>query len=255
MHQRRNDILVVLMIVALGWAFFAWLIAPDYAKNLWPSVASHQAGSGAAVLILVAAMVYCFKIEDKMTDKLAQVTGGRYFESEGLCFMPLVRVVNQRYGNKNHRIAEISLYYQSRYSGPCDAVIHLRPKVRAFCSHRGGRDVHFTFRCPPGGFGVVHQPVAVHPDLMGESVEVLVAAATNWPKTHGQKLRSHKGEPCGSFDVDWALAYRQSEHELNGELELHNPGVIHLAMPEGVSAVIHKNEYLAETFDEYVAAT
>lgn len=243
MHERRDTAIIVLFCLAATWALFSWLIAPDYVKGLPPSVSFHQTLSSAVTLILLAALIYFLKVQDKLPDRLSRLTAGHYLEQDGLCFMPLVRV---RQDGRGHNIAEISLYYQNRFGGECEAVIHMRPKDRAFFSHRGAADVHFAFRCDGGGFGVVHQPVAVRTECQGEAVEVLVAAAVRYPKTHGSVLRSRKGEPCGTFSVDWEQAYRQSKHELGGEIDLHDPTLLHLAMPEGVAHDIARSEYVVE---------
>ncbi|MBX3364848.1 MAG: hypothetical protein KF866_08800 [Phycisphaeraceae bacterium] len=246
MHERRDTLVIVCFCVALAWAFFAWLIAPDYYKHLYPSVGVHQSLSLGVSLVLLAALVYYLKIQDKLPDRLGPLTAGHYLEQDGLCFMPLVRV---REDGQGHLLAEISLYYQNRYSNECEAVIHLRPVQQAFYSHKGARDVHFAFRCLGGEFGVVHQPVAVPAEFEGEGVEVLVGAAVRYPKTHGSVLRSRRGEPCGTFHVDWEKAYRQSRHELGGEIELKNPAKIHLAMPERVAHSLTRSEFVVETLD------
>ena len=170
-----------------------------------------------------------------MEDQLSKVTGGRYFEQEGLCFMPLVRM-------KPNGEAEISLYYQNKYSNPCETVIHLRPPANSMASHRGARDIHFAFIAQPGSYGVIHQPIAVHPKARGQVLDVQLAAATHWPLGHGERLCSQAGVPCGTFNVDWAMAFRQKEHELGGEIELKDPAIVHLTMPEQCSSKVARTE-------------
>lgn len=244
MHERRDTALIVLLCLALAWAVFAWVIAPDHASGIRPSVDFHKHASLGVSLVMVAAAVYFIKIKDKLDDDLASVSGGRYYEQDGLCFIPLVRIATDKQGRQR---AEISLYYQNRYSGVCEAVIHMRPDHSAFFSHRGARDVHFAFQARPGAFGVIHQPVAVDKAHQGEQVGVKVAAAVRYPKTRGQQLRSRTGMPVGSFQVDWALAYRQTDHELGGEIELHDPVTLHLTMPDSVLDDIDRGEYIKET--------
>lgn len=244
MHERRNMALVVLLCLAVLWAAFAWVVAPDYAASIKPSLAFHQNAALGVSLVLVAAVVYVLKFQDKLGDDLAHVAGGRYYEQDGLCFMPLVRITKTK---KGHQRAEISLYYQNRYRGMCEAVIHIRPSNRAFFSHHGARDIHFAFQARPGAFGVIHQPIAVGTEHQGEVIEVQIAAVVRFPKTRGQRLRSHEGMPVGTFQVDWALAYRQTEHELGGDIELIKPAVLHMTMPESVLHDIERGEYTKET--------
>lgn len=243
MHEYRNFTLIVLFCLATLWGFFAWLVAPNYFQSIQPSLAAHQYASISAFALLGGVLVYVLKFEDRMDDRLQEVTMGRYYEQDGLCFVPVVRVQPTKSGNR----AEISLYYQNRYSGTAEAVIHMRPPEKAFYSHRGARDVHFAFRCQPGAFGVIHQPVAVPHQFQGEIVEVELAAAVRWPFGKGDQLRSHRGEAVGTFDVDWAVAYRQSRHELGGEIELKNPAKIRLTLPELVEEDIARAEYINET--------
>lgn len=251
MHERRNLIAILAFCASVVWVCFAWLVAPDYAPNLPPGVATHQWLSLGVTIIMLALLVYYLKFEDKLPDDLARVTAGNYLEREGLCFMPVVRVREDKAG---HLLAEISLYYQNRYSGECEVVIHMRPANHGFASHRGAPDVHFAFRCPGGGFGVVHQPVGVPPEHQGEVVEVLIGAAVRYPKTHGTELRSHRGQRCGTFNVDWELAYRQTQHELGGEIVLRDPATIHLTMPEGVAAGVSRAEFTVESLDAHAEA-
>jgi len=245
MHERRNVILSVLFALACLWALFAFLIVPDHVPGIWPSPLFHKLASLGTGLVLGAFLVYAYKVEDRLDDPLGTITMGRYYERDGLCLAPLTRVTSDATGQAR---AEISLYYQSRYSGVCEAVIHLRPEGGAFHSHRGAHDVHFAFRCQPGGHGVVHQPIAVAREHQGEPVRVLMAAAVRWNRGKGEQVRSRRGLPCGTFDVDWALAYRQSRHELSGEIELIEPVAVRLTMPENVQSTIDRAEYVQETF-------
>lgn len=242
MHERRNFVLSLLLAGGLIWAFVAWLIAPDFWPGIQPSILFHRLAATAAILTFGAVLIYAYWFEDGLKDDLARVAVGHYFEQDGLCFMPLTRVTTTKRGPQ----AEISLYYQNRYSNPCEAVIHLRPPSGSFASHRGARDVHFAFRCDPGAFGVVHQPIAVPAKSQGEVIPVQLAAAVRWPRGHGDKLRSRCGQAAGTFDVDWALAYRQSVHELGGDIELKAPAVVHLALPRDVRTEIGRGEFTNE---------
>lgn len=245
MHECRNTCLIVVFLLAIVWSFVAWLVAPDYWPAIRPSVMTHKIASLAIAGSVGVYLIYALKFEDKYKDDLAKVTMGHYFERDGLCFMPLSRIASATGGGQR---AEISLYYQNRFDSPCEAVIHLRAPDGAIFSHHGGSAVHFAFRCAPGAFGVIHQPVAIRNEFQGRAVDLELAAAIRWPRGHGDKLRSHKGTPCGTFDVDWALAYRQSAHELGGDIELKHPAKVHIALPENVDSDIDRGEYRIEVF-------
>ncbi|MCB9845967.1 MAG: hypothetical protein H6811_08290 [Phycisphaeraceae bacterium] len=251
MHERRNLVVFTLLFAALLWGLVAWLVAPDYLKELPPSVGWHKAASLVALCAFGVFAAYVSWVEDKLPEQLMGRTGGRAFEQDGLLFMPMIRVAEVE-GRPNH--CELSVYYENRFSGDCEAVIHLRPDDAAFFSHHGAREVHFGFRCPGGAFGVVHQPIAIRRKLQGMPVRVQVAAAVRYPKTHGQKLRSRRGQPCGTFDVDWALAYRQSSHELGGEIKLADPATLSLVLPDDVDDDIRRGDFRIEPISEPLSA-
>jgi hypothetical protein len=245
MHERRNLLVCLLLMGAVIWGIVVWLVAAAIPslRDIPPSLTVHRAVSASLVVLLGAALFYALTIEDKLPDELGKRTAGLYFEAEGLCFAPLLRVVPHAGGQR----AEISLYYQNRYSGDCEAVIHLRPEVPgSVFSHAGARDVHFAFMVEGGAYGVVHQPVAVHPARQGSPMRFLVAAVVRYPRGHGERQRSKRGAPCGSFEVDWVEAYRQSEHELGGEIELKSPAQVNLVLPENVAPTIRRGEYTIE---------
>jgi len=248
MHERRNLILAILFGVAALYALFAWVIAPDTFPDLPPSLLAHKMFSLALVLILGAVLFYAMQIEDRLSDELGPRTMGRYFERDGLCLMPVVRVQKDAEGRP---MAEVSVYYQSRYSGVAEAVVHLRPPPKSVFSHRGARDLHFAFQTQPGGFGVIHQPVAVFKEFQGQPVEFQVAVAVRWPRGVGDQLRSKKGELCGTFKVDWAKAYRQSRHEMCGEIDLVEPVVVTLTMPDNVVDDVFGATFTQETFSSF----
>ncbi len=233
MHETRNFVVTVCFIGALLWAIAAWLVMPGFMPSVelgvWQKVTSLVLAAGIAVWLY-----WIYHFTDPFDDQLARVTSdGRYFEADGLCFMPIVRMNGDR--------AEISLYYQSRFSNPVEAVIHLRPPEHTFGTHARARDIAIAFRARPGAFGVVHQPIAVARSAQGRQIKVELAAATRWPRNHGEQLRTKQGRACGTFRLDWALAYRLTEHELNGEMELIEPAVIELWMPTGVEAHYPRN--------------
>jgi hypothetical protein len=248
MHERRNFILTLLFIAALVWGVYAWIVLAVFPGLGEPAGGTllHRIASISLAFLFGATLVYIYRYEDKLEDNLGKRTMGQYYEFDGLCFAPLVRVTEN--GNDLNQ-AEISLYYQNRFEGPCEAVIHLRPPPDSIYSHKGARDVHFAFSVQPGAYGVIHQPIAVPHELQGEAIQIEMAAAVRWPRGHGDRLRSCQGRSCGTFEVDWALAFRQSRHELGGEIELKHPTRVQLTMPENVRAEIGRGEYIIEVFD------
>ncbi len=79
---------------------------------------------------------------------------------------------------------------------------------------------------------VIHQPIAVPVHAQGDVVDVALAAAARYPRSHGACLRKHTGMACGTMQVDWGgAAFRTGVHEVSGEIELLNPTTLRLSMP------------------------
>lgn len=273
MHERRNTVLTLLFAFALIWCAFAWLCVAVFPSltHIPPSTDLHRYGSLSVSLLLAAVLTYVHLLEEKMPDKLAEIGSGKYYEQDGLCFMPVLRVSSRRPAgatpsssglassglsgtgsrlgsmNEPEQQAELSLYYQNRFEGECEAVIHIRPPAGVFFSHKGARDVHFAFRAQPGAFGVIHQPIAISHAAQGTPVSVEIAAMVRWVRHRGDVLRTRRGMPVGTFQVDWALAYRQSKHELCGEIELKDPARLTLMLPDCVSERVDRSEFVNET--------
>ncbi len=223
MHETRNFLLVIVLVGSVVWAVVAWFV-------LGPNAPLLEVQKVAALLLIpssAAWLVYAFKFEDKLPNRLKEVLGGIYYEADGLSFMPIVR--------SNGGQAELSLYYQNRYENPLEAVVHLRPPEDCFIIRPGMRDVHFAFKADGGDFGVIHQPIAVPRHLQGEVINVELAAVSYYPRSHGSRWRREAGMTCGTLLVDWGgAAFKSGVHEVSGELELIDPVTLHLSMPNGV---------------------
>jgi len=240
-REIRNVILIILAFLFFAWAFWVWLWKPDSISPSW--LLFHKVGSLGLFLLDVVVLIWAMKFQDKLPDILAQHTGGIYYEKNGLCFMPVMRKEGDR--------AFLCIYYENRYENPCDAIVHIRPPAEAIQHRPDAKDMHFAFQCPGGAVGVIQQPVAVHPKLQGQVIDVLLAAAVNYPHNPGDQLRSKPGLPCGTFQVDWGVNFRTGMHELSGEIDLHGPVRVHLPIPRDVSNRIRagqhwRQQYLSE---------
>ena len=229
MHEKRNFVMVLLLIGSIGWAVFAWVFLQSD-ENHW--TLSQRICSLLLLASLGVWLFYAMKIEDKLPDHLAQVVGPFYYEADGLSFMPIVRV------NPKGNQAELCVYYQNRFENPVEAIVHLRPPLteESFVIKPGMRDVHFAFKANGGDFGVIHQPIAVPRRVQGDVIHVKMAAASWYPRSHGARLRRRVGMSCGSLMVDWGgNALKIGVHEVSGEIPLTNPVTLHLAMPDHVN--------------------
>lgn len=231
MREKRNAALVVVLFLAFCWGFWAWLMQwHESSGAIW----IHRSVAVGVFLLSASLLFWSMKFEDRLPDHLAEYTGGVYYERSGLCFMPVMRKEGDR--------AYFCIYYQNRYDSPVEAIVHLRPPEGTIQHRPDATDIHFAFICPGGGVGLIQQPVAVHPRLQGQTVDVRLAAAVNYRHNRGQQLRSNRGIPCGTFEVDWGLNFRTGMHQLSGELELFDPAVVHVPIPRGVSNRIKSGE-------------
>jgi len=231
MRDKRNAALVVILFVVFCWAFWSWLMQWGVTgETIWV----HRLISLLFFITTAGVLFWSMRYEDKFPDHLAEYTGGVYYEQAGLCFMPVMRKEKDR--------AYLCIYYQNRYDSPVEAIVHLRPPADTIQHRPDAKDIRFAFICPGGGVGLIQQPVAVHPKLQGQTVNVLMAASVNYRRNRGQQLRSHRGMPCGTFEVDWGINFRTGMHELSGEIALIDPTVVHMPIPRGVSNRIKTGE-------------
>jgi hypothetical protein len=246
-HERRNFILVLLLIGSAVWAVGAWLMAGEGIATATAVVWTQRV---AALLTIVGAglfLAWAMLAEDKLPDHLRAVAGELYYEAGGaaagdsrsrpggLCFMPVVR-------RSSKGTAELCIYYQNRFENPVSAVVHLRPPLDSFVIREGMRDAHFAFRASGGDFGCIRQPIAVPRHLQGEVVAVELAAACHYPRGQGSCLRRQAGLSCGSLNIDWhGAAFKSGVHEVCGEIELVGPTTLHLSMPTDVPTRAREN--------------
>ncbi|HMN96990.1 MAG TPA: hypothetical protein PKC43_13420 [Phycisphaerales bacterium] len=229
MHERRNFVLVIALIVLAIWTIYAWTWLGETLGTATAGEWTQRMLSTLGAAVVGAWLAWALLAEDRLPDHLLS-TGGVYYEMEGLCFVPVVRA-----GKGD--VAELSIYYQNRFENPVNAVVHLRPPLDSFHIKPGMRDVHFAFRAGGGDYGCIRQPIAVPGYLQGEVVDVELAAASYYPRGQGSRVRRREGIPCGSLSIDWqGAAFKTGVHEVSGEVELVRPTVLHLAMPRGVKA-------------------
>ncbi len=141
MHEKRNFVLVLLLLAAAVWAIVSWFVMGAGAAALWPQ----RIASLAIIAVCGAWLVHALAFEDKLPDHLKATLGEQYyFEADGICFMPIVRTRSGR--------TELSVYYQNRFEGPVQCIVHLRPPEESFVIRDGVRDVHIAYRSDGGDF-------------------------------------------------------------------------------------------------------
>ena len=222
MHEKRNFILFILFVVGFIWSGWSWIYA-----DMGGLVFMRTISTG-LTLVVGAWLGYALFIEDKLPDILEGIIGSHYFEADGVCVFPVIR--SNEYG------PELSIYYQNRFENPASVIVHLQPTQESFVVLPGTRDVHIAFIVGGGDVGIIHQPITVPKQLQGDIVELKMVAVSYYSRSHGARLRSNEGHPCGSMNVDWAgNAMRVGPREVDGSVELKQPVTLHLAMPKKCS--------------------
>ena len=230
MHEKRNFFMVILLLGSIIWATWAWLFIN--VDELHTGTIVHRSMSLLMIVSLGTWLFYTLRFEDKLPDHMKNVVGPVYYEADGLCVLPMIRVHDKH--------AELCIYYQNRFENAAECIVHLRPPAQnSFIIKPGVRDVHFAFKCDGGDFGVIRQPIAVPRNVQGEVLDVQMAASSWYPRSHGDRWRSNAGMPCGTLPVDWAgNPLKIGVHEVSSDIPLTNPVHLHLAMPTGISADI-----------------
>jgi len=230
MHEKRNFFMVILLLASIIWATWAWFFLEGSMHDTYAIV--HRSMSVLMIVSLSIWLFYTLRFEDKLPDHMRNVVGPIYYEVDGLSVLPMIR--------QNGKQAELCIYYQNRFENPAECIVHLRPPAEnSFIIQPGYRDVHFAFKCDGGDFGVLRQPVAIPRQVQGDVVDVLMAASSWYPRSHGDRWRSRIGMPCGTLPVDWAgNPLKIGVHESSSDIPLTNPIKLHLAMPTGASADI-----------------
>ncbi len=219
MHDKRNFVLVLLLAAVFVWTGWSWFYSDADGITFMKAVST-------AMLVFVSAwLIYALAIEDALPNTLAGLIGEHYFEADGVCIFPVIRTYDSG--------AELQIYYQNRFENSASVIVHLHPTQDSFVVVPGATDVHIAFIAGGGDVGIIHQPISVPNQLRGEVVEVQMVTVSYYPHSHGARLRSGEGIPCGKMSVDWAgNAMRVGPHEVDGSIELIEPKTLHLAMPK-----------------------
>ncbi len=227
MHETRNLILIILLIVAVIWAFLGWFVFDQSSSGAW----MHRYVPLLAAAVLGGFVWYALYVEDRMPDDLGEVVGSNYHEVDGVAFHLSVRQAEKGQ-------AQLTLHYMNRFANYAQVIIHVRPPRDSFVVRKGMRDLRFIFKVNGGEFGAIHQPIGVPRHLQGTTVPVQLAAVARFPRAHGQRLRSREGGRVGMFAVDWAQEFTPGVVEASGATELAFAATVHLSMPMGANEVI-----------------
>lgn len=169
-------------LVVLGCLLsLAWMMNPQREGNsVWWV-------RGASVFLIVvpgAILIWAKRIKDKVPDFLRKVSRG-YFERDGFCYLAVVGSVKGT--------CHVVVYYQNRYSLPCEATVSLSVTKVAFKDVSELPNLLIRVSCQGGEFGRAFKPWVPPAHHQGKSAMWDVAAEVNYPKGRGELLRMRDG--------------------------------------------------------------
>jgi hypothetical protein len=145
--------------------------------------------------LFIAWRLYRIVRQPETVPDLLGELGGKYFESNGLCFGAIFET-HEEHGSI------VSIYFQNRYDGHASARVMLQPPGRPFWSRKPPvPTVGAIIECPGGAFGVVRLPFDIPDCHRGASVRFRVGADTKYSKGRGEMLRFRNGIRVGSIDM------------------------------------------------------
>ncbi len=160
-------------------------------------------------------------------DLLASIAAP-YFESEGLCFFPVVDVVDG--------CCRISMFYQNRFSGHCCAEISLWAVPSFWLRSPNKKILTFDIDCMGGEYGVVSQFYGIKSRWQGRRAEFEIEGKASYPDGKGDVLRYEIGLEADRKGVRYdiyrvVVAIISMGHVLLGRAS----GKVCLALPDGVA--------------------
>ena len=160
-------------------------------------------------------------------DLLAKIATN-YFESDGLCFFPVVDVVDG--------FCRISMLYQNRCSGHCRAEISLRAVPNFWLRSPNKKILVFDIDCKGGEYGVVSQFYGIKSWWQGKTAEFQVEGKASYPDGKGDLLRIEKGQQVESKTFGSEILRLLVAILTRGHVILDD-GVskVHLALPPNVA--------------------
>jgi hypothetical protein len=169
-------------LVILGFLFgLSWImnVRPDSALVLWLRWS-------AVFLIIVpgSVLIWARTIRDKAPDFLAKVNR-RYFERDGFCYAV---VIGSLKGG-----CHVVVYYQNRYSLPCEATVSLSPTKVAFRDVSELPSFKVKVACQGGEFGKAFRPWLPPARHQGKPATWDVAAQVDYSGGRGDLLRMRDG--------------------------------------------------------------
>jgi hypothetical protein len=192
-------------------------------------------------VVAIAVAVWLFRVcrRPELLPDLLRRVASKYFEKDGLCFMPVIEVSPPGQ-------ALLSLYFQNRNSGHAQTVVAIQPLNRMFAS-RKPRGVATAIECPGGAFGVCRIPLPIPARSQGKRMAFAVGATTKYPAGRGTLLRRRTGVRVT------AIRELGTGHQLARTLLLLPFGLLSTSAPAHVTLTLPKG--VRETADDAPAPT
>lgn len=164
--------------------------------------------------------------KSKAPDLLAQVAA-RYFECDGLCFFPVLDVVDG--------YCRANLFYQNRFSGNCRAEVSLSAVPNFWSRSANKKTLVFEINCSGGEYGVVSRFCGINSRWQGKTEEFNIEGKATYPQGKGDLLRIERGLSAqGTETSDTVLLGLLAIISLGHLMVHHESARVCLALPDGV---------------------
>jgi len=140
-------------------------------------------------LICASLLYWSCNRRDPAPDFLSRISKN-YFDQGGLCFLVAVEEIDMT--------CYLTVYYQNRFSRPCNAIIALHGPEEIFPGENPYL-LHLKFNCAGGAFGKVAMPWGIPLTLQGTTMTFKLTADSNYPSGRGPTLRFRDGLRVGTL--------------------------------------------------------
>jgi hypothetical protein len=163
-----------------------WVVQPTQGESwIW----NGRFISAAVAIAAGTLLIYSRTLKNKAPDMLAGICAA-YFERNGLCFAIIPEIV------EGH--SKISIYYQNRYSHPCEGIIWLAPTKVAFKDVSELPEFRAKIICEGGEFGKTSSDFGLPLHFKSQDILWNVAATSKYRNGRGKLLRLRDGLRVGT---------------------------------------------------------
>jgi len=169
----------------------SWLMRPSMSNDA-SLIRGMRITSVVCFLVPIGIAIWLSRLADPVPDFLSAISR-KFFERDGFCFLFSVE--------KAASSARMAVYYQNRFTKPCNAKVFIGPTPKAFANLEGLPKFEFKVACGAGEFGKQSLAWSVPLRFQGKKILWDVAAQARFPSGRGELLRGRNGATVGDHLV------------------------------------------------------